>query len=96
MRQRSIVTPVGLGCLAVGVVLLLVETYRALAGNGLGTFEEDLLWVGLGVVVVGVVLLLLAAVRPAGEPGTGADADAEPVDAVDAEPDDALPEESVS
>lgn len=52
--------PVGAGAGLVGLVLLVLETTRALTGNSLGTVGEVLLWAGVGLAVVGGLLLLLA------------------------------------
>ena len=52
--------PVGAGAGLVGLVLLVLETTRALTGNSLGTIAEVLLWAGVGLAVVGGLLLLLA------------------------------------
>jgi drug/metabolite transporter (DMT)-like permease len=52
--------PAGAALALVGVVLLVVETARALAGNALGSLATDLLWVGVGLVAVGAVLLVLS------------------------------------
>lgn len=65
MRAGSLTTTAGAVCLLIGVVLLVVEAFRALTGNGLGTIEQGLMWAGLGEVVIGVVLLLLGTVRGA-------------------------------
>ena len=61
------------GALAlVGLVLLVVETVRALTGNTLATVETILLWGGVGLVAVGGLLLVLS-VSPldGGQPADG-------------------------
>jgi hypothetical protein len=56
----------------VGVVLLVVQTARALAGNSLGTIATVLLWVGVGLLVAGGALLLAAVLRLyGGQPADG-------------------------
>jgi len=52
--------PVGAGAGLVGLVLLVLETTRALTGNALGTVSVVLLWAGVGLAVIGGLLLLLA------------------------------------
>ena len=47
----------------IGLVLLVLESTRALSGNVLGSAGETLLWVGVALVVVGGLFLLLAVVR---------------------------------
>ena len=47
----------------IGLVLLVLESTRALTGNVLGSAGETLLWVGVALVVLGGVLLLLAVMR---------------------------------
>ena len=59
----SVLFPAGAATGLVGLVLLVLESTRALTGNVLGSVGEALLWVGVGLVVVGGVLLLLAVVR---------------------------------
>jgi hypothetical protein len=77
------VTTAGAICLVMGVVLLLVETGRALTGNGLGVIEQGLLWAGLAEVVIGVILLLFGAARSdAAAADAAADEDADVVDDV--------------
>ena len=55
--------PAGAATGLVGLVLLVLESSRALAGDVLGSFAAALLWVGAGLIVVGSVLLLLAVLR---------------------------------
>lgn len=50
---------VGAAAGLVGLVLLVLETTRALTGNSMGTLGEVLLWAGVGLAVVGGMLLLL-------------------------------------
>jgi len=59
----SVLFPAGAVTGLVGLVLLVLESTRALTGNVLGSLGEVLLWVGAGLIVVGAVLLLLAVVR---------------------------------
>jgi hypothetical protein len=55
-----------------GVVLLVLETARALSGNSLGTISMVLLWVGVGLLVAGGALLLAAVLRlDGGQPADG-------------------------
>jgi len=61
----SVLFPAGAATGLVGLVLLVLESTRALTGNVLGSLGEVLLWVGAGLIVVGGVLLLLAVVRSA-------------------------------
>ena len=69
--------PAGGAVSLVGVILLVVETARALSGNTLGTVESALTWVGVGLVAVGGVLLVLsvarsdAAISDGGQPADG-------------------------
>ena len=55
--------PVGAAAGLIGLVLVVLETTRALTDNVLGSLGEILLWVGVGLVVLGAVLLLLSVVR---------------------------------
>lgn len=66
----SVLFPAGAATGLVGLVLLVLESTRALTGNVLGSVGEVLLWVGAGLIVVGGVLLLLAVVRSADVPGS--------------------------
>src|SRR4051812_4471765 len=66
----SVLFPAGAATGLVGLVLLVLESTRALTGNVLGTVGEVLLWVGAGLIVVGAVLLLLAVVRSSDVPGS--------------------------
>lgn len=59
----SVLFPAGAATGLVGLVLLVLESTRALTGNVLGTVGATLLWVGAGLVVLGALLLLLAVVR---------------------------------
>ena len=59
----SVLFPAGAVTGLVGLVLLVLESTRALTGNVLGSLGEVLLWVGAGLILVGGVLLLLAVVR---------------------------------
>jgi len=63
--RASVLFPVGGATGLVGLVLLVLESTRALSGNALGSAGEALLWVGTGLIVVGGLLLLLAVVRSA-------------------------------
>ena len=64
--------PIGAGAGLVGLVLLVLETTRALTGNTLGTLGEALLWVGVGLIALGALLLLLAVARSdGGQPADG-------------------------
>jgi len=69
----SVLFPAGAATGLVGLVLLVLESTRALTGNVLGSVGEALLWVGVGLIVVGAVLLLLAVVRGSdrGQPADG-------------------------
>lgn len=55
--------PAGAAIALAGVVLVVVQTARALSGNTLGTIATVLLWVGVGLVAVGALLLTLSVVR---------------------------------
>ena len=57
--RTSRLFPAGGALALIGLVLLVVETSRALAGDSLGTLETVLLWVGVGLVAIGGVLLVL-------------------------------------
>jgi len=59
----SVLFPAGAVTGLVGLVLLVLESTRALTGNVLGSLGEVLLWVGAGLILVGAVLLLLVVVR---------------------------------
>lgn len=59
----SVLFPAGGATALVGLVLLVLESTRALTANVLGSLGETLLWVGAGLVVLGALLLLLAVVR---------------------------------
>ena len=65
----SVLFPAGAATGLVGLVLLVLETTRALTGNVLGAVGAALLWVGTGLIIVGGVLLLLAVVRAAADGG---------------------------
>ena len=69
----SVLFPAGAATGLVGLVLLVLESTRALSGNVLGGLGEALLWTGAALVVVGAVLLLLAVVRGSdrGQPADG-------------------------
>ena len=68
--RASWLFPTGAALGLVGLVLLVVETARALSGNALGTLSMVALWVGVGLVAVGGLLLVLAV----GKGPAGADA----------------------
>ena len=51
---------IGAVAVGVGLVLLLVEVVRTVAGQSLGGFGLALLWVGFGLLVVGLVVVLLS------------------------------------
>jgi hypothetical protein len=59
----SVLFPAGGATGLVGLVLLVLESTRALSANVLGSVGETLLWVGAGLVVLGALLLLLAVLR---------------------------------
>ena len=63
----SVLFPAGAGIGLVGLVLLVLESTRALSGNVLSSLSVTLLWVGAGLVVLGALLLLLAVVRNSDE-----------------------------
>ena len=66
LRVRpSVLFPAGAATGLIGLVLLVLESARALTDNVLGTVGEVLLWVGAGLILVGGLLLLLAVVRSA-------------------------------
>ena len=69
----SVLFPAGGATALVGLVLLVLESTRALTANVLGSVGETLLWVGAGLVVLGALLLLLAVVRSSdgGQPADG-------------------------
>jgi hypothetical protein len=67
--------PAGAAVGLVGLVLLVLESTRALTGNALGGVGGALLWVGTGLIVVGAVLLLLAVVRGSDGSDSGQPAD---------------------
>lgn len=68
--SRSFAAGAALGL--VGVVLLVVQTARALAGNTLGTIATVVLWVGVGLLVAGGALLLASLLRlDGGQPTDG-------------------------
>jgi hypothetical protein len=65
--------PAGAAAGLIGLVLVVLETTRALTDNVLGSVGEILLWVGVGLVVIGAVLLMLSVVRASdgGQPADG-------------------------
>ena len=69
--------PVGAALALAGLVLLVLETARALRGNTLSTLASVLLWVGVGLVLIGGALLVLTVARIAradsdgGQPADG-------------------------
>ena len=69
----SLLFPAGAATGLVGLVLLVLESTRALTGNVLGTVGEALLWAGAGLIAVGALLLFLAALRSSdgGQPADG-------------------------
>ena len=63
---------IGAGTGLVGLLLLVVQTARALSGNTLGSLATVLLWVGVGLLVVGGVLLVATVMRlDRGQPADG-------------------------
>jgi hypothetical protein len=68
--RQSWLFPTGAALGLVGLVLLVLETARALSGNTLGSLANVALWVGVGLVVVGGALLVLVVAR-----GSAADLD---------------------
>ena len=55
-----------------GMVLLVVQSARALSGNALGSLASALMWAGVGLVAVGGVLLVLSVTRSdRGQPADG-------------------------
>ena len=70
--RASRLLPIGGAVALVGLVLLVVETARALSGNSLATIETVLLWVGVGLLAVGGALLVLSVARSdGGQPANG-------------------------
>ena len=71
--KPSVLFPAGAATGVVGLVLLVLESTRALTGNVLGDVGEALLWAGAALIVVGAVLLLVAVVRGSdrGQPAHG-------------------------
>lgn len=67
--------PVGAVSGLVGLVLLVLESTRALTGNVLGGTGAVLLWVGVGLLALGALLLLLSVARAddsdGGQPANG-------------------------
>jgi hypothetical protein len=63
--SASVLFPAGAVTGLVGLVLLVLESTRALTGNVLGSAGVTLLWIGAGLIVLGALLLLLAVVRAA-------------------------------
>jgi FtsH-binding integral membrane protein len=65
--------PIGAAAGLIGLVLVVLETTRALTDNVLGSVGEILLWAGVGLVVVGALLLLLSLLRASdgGQPADG-------------------------
>jgi uncharacterized membrane protein len=73
--RASWLFPAGAALGLVGLVLLVVETARALSGNTLGSLANVALWVGVALVVVGGGLLVLSVARGQADLDRGQPAD---------------------
>lgn len=86
MRARLLSPLVAAPVAAVGLVLLVVEAARTIAGAALGTPGRTLMWVGFGLLVIGTALLVAApdsARSTVDEPEPAAEREPEPAAAVD-------------